>query len=87
MIVLPAQVKHTQSIYNGSIVTKVWDPLQELSPDDDIIEADAHASACQRVPHVVGVSENQDSRPLEGIGREEAVRHAPHTPVDHTVSE
>lgn len=46
---------------HGIVIIQIWNVPEQLSPDADIVEHYTHPSSGQRMPHVVGVSQKQDS--------------------------
>lgn len=46
-------------LQQGAVVVEIREVLEQIPPDTDIIEGHAHTSTGQRMPHVVGVAQEQ----------------------------
>lgn len=46
-------------LQQGAVVVQIWEVLEQIPPDTDVIEGHAHPSTGQRVPHVVGVAQEE----------------------------
>ena len=56
-VVLATPVEGVHGLLDGERVAEVGDGGQQLGEDEDVIEGDGHAGACEGVTHVVGVAE------------------------------
>lgn len=54
-----AQVGLLTHLQQGLVLVQVRDAPQQIPPDANVVESDAHPAARQRVPHVVGVAQQQ----------------------------
>lgn len=46
-------------LQQGAVVVEVRQVLEQIPPDRDVIEGHAHSSPRQRMPHVVGIAQEQ----------------------------
>lgn len=46
-------------LQQGAIVVEIREVLEQIPPDTDVIEGHAHPSTGQRMPHVVGVAQEE----------------------------
>lgn len=46
-------------LQQGTVVIEIQEVLEQIPPDADVIEGHAHPSTGQRVPHVVGVAQEE----------------------------
>lgn len=54
-----------EHLQQGGVIVQIWDVLQQTPPDPDVIEGDTHPSPRQRVPHVVGITQQQHACKME----------------------
>ena len=47
-------------LQHDPVVIEIWDVPQPPPPDLDIVESHAHPPTCERVSHVVGVTQQKD---------------------------
>lgn len=59
-----------------AVLAQVWHARQQLSPDHDVVQRHAHPCPREGVPHVEGVSQEQDAGGWAWHGGQEAVGHA-----------
>lgn len=46
-------------LQQGAVVIEIREVLEQIPPDADIVEGHAHPSTGQRMPHVVGVAQEE----------------------------
>ena len=85
MGVLATQMEYPQCCQHLAVVCQFGDWSQKFPPDHNIAQSYTHSTSSKRVSHVEGIAKDKNTRTFNGTGREEAVWHAAHSSILHTV--